>query len=87
MDKAVSRYRKAVKNAPRDLKALSSLGLAYHESGNFKQAIIWYKKVQQLGTPAAVDMMQHMISALVVRALSSRYYGSFTAERYSNGTY
>lgn len=65
----MSRYRKAVKNAPRDLKALSSLGLAYHESGNFKQAIIWYKKVQQLGTPAAVDMMQHMISALVVRTL------------------
>lgn len=72
VEKAVGRFRKAVKNAPRDLSALSSLAVAYHESGNFKQALIWYKKVQQLSTPAAIETVQHILAAATVSEWRAR---------------
>jgi TPR repeat protein len=84
LDKALQKYKKAMKAgkmSPKDLAALTALGLVYHELGNSKQAVVWYKKVGRDMDAAHIsisrvdrrgrDMSHYVIRYMPHRVISS----------------
>lgn len=53
-EKALTRYKKAIKYRPRDFQGLLAMASTHHELGNFKQALTVYKKALAV-TPTAQE--------------------------------